>query len=234
LKIAGILFDKDGTLVDFDRTWKPAYHRALDEFCQHHADPGLKTRCLTASGYDVEREITLPNSPLAVEGSDDVAAIWLAEAGLKRDEETILHLVGIMENVAADRPVPLFDVAALFARLAERGMTLGIATMDAEWVARRMVEQMSAEKHISFYAGYDSGFGRKPGPGMAREFCAVTGLAPEEIMVVGDNRHDLDMARNAGAGLAVGVCSGTANHEDLAEFADHVIEDATGVEQLLT
>ncbi len=52
-------------------------------------------------------------------------------------------------------------------------------------------------------------------------------------MVVGDNPHDLHMARDAGAGLAVGVCSGVGGIEDLKADADHVIEDATGVVWLL-
>ena len=233
MNIRGILFDKDGTLIDFEQTWMPAYHAALDFLCNPLPDPDLKNRCLVASGYDIDRGCTVPNSPLAVEGSDDIAMIWLETAGLSSDKGTIDRLVQIMEEYSADHPVPLFDVEALFKRLVDRNLTLGVATMDAEWVARRSMDKLSAAEHIQFYAGYDSGFGRKPGPGMAQKFCADTKLQPDQIIVIGDNLHDLHMSINAGAALSVGVCSGVANRDDFADVADHVIEDATEIEDLL-
>jgi phosphoglycolate phosphatase len=44
-----------------------------------------------------------------------------------------------------------------------------------------------------------------------------------EIAVVGDNRHDLVMARAASAGLSVGVLSGTGTRETLEPLADLVL-----------
>ena len=233
LDIRGILFDKDGTLVDFDRTWVPAYHKALDYMCEGETDPSLKMRCLVASGYDAENDKTVPNSPLAVEGSDDVAAIWLGVSGQAVTKNAVSTLVAIMEEEAVDFPAPLFDVAALFSRLGDRKLSVGIATMDAEWVARRSMKQFGADPFIQFYAGYDSGYGRKPGPGMVSAYCDQTGFKPSQIMVVGDNLHDLHMATSAKAGLAIGVCSGVADKEDLVDTADHVFDDATGIEGLL-
>jgi phosphoglycolate phosphatase len=42
--------------------------------------------------------------------------------------------------------------------------------------------------------------------------------------MVGDNRHDLEMARAGGAGLAIGVLSGTGTLETLAPIADVVLD----------
>ena len=42
--------------------------------------------------------------------------------------------------------------------------------------------------------------------------------------MVGDNRHDLEMARAGGAGLAVGVLSGTGTREALPPLADVVLD----------
>ena len=233
MTIRGILFDKDGTLIDFDQTWMPAYHAALEDLCRPLSEPNVKNRCLVASGYDIDRGCTVPNSALAVEGSDDIAMIWLKAAGQPSEKAAIDRLVQIMEDYSADHPVPLFDVATLFKRLTDRHLKLGIATMDAEWVARRSMDKLSAAEHIQFYAGYDSGFGRKPGPGMVQKYCADTNLQPDQIIVVGDNLHDLHMSISAGAALSVGVCSGVANRDDLADVANYVIEDATEIEDLL-
>ena len=78
-----------------------------------------------------------------------------------------------------------------------------------------------------------SGHGVKPGPGMVHGFLAATGLAAGEIMVVGDNHHDMEMGRSAGAGTVVGVLTGTSEHDDLQPHADHVIDDVTQIESLL-
>jgi len=42
-------------------------------------------------------------------------------------------------------------------------------------------------------------------------------------VVVGDNPHDLQMARSAGAGVAIGVLTGNSGAEDLLPLADAVL-----------
>ena len=64
-------------------------------------------------------------------------------------------------------------------------------------------------------------------------FCARTGLEPAEVAVVGDNRHDLEMGQRAGAGLVIGVLTGTGDHADLTERADHVLDSVRDLEALL-
>ena len=46
---------------------------------------------------------------------------------------------------------------------------------------------------------------------------------PREVAVVGDNPHDLEMARSGGAGAAIGVLSGNSGADDLAPLADVVL-----------
>ena len=138
-----------------------------------------------------------------------------------------------METYAAARPEPIFDIAALFDDLAGRDLHLGVATMDGEWVARASLAALHADHEVSFFAGWDSGHGKKPEPGMALAFCAASRLEPAEIMVIGDSLHDLHMGRNAGAGMIVGVRSGVGRQEDLAPHADHMLDNATQIDTLL-
>ncbi len=77
---------------------------------------------------------------------------------------------------------------------------------------------------MDFVAGYDSGHGAKPAPGMVEAFAREIGAACGEVALVGDTLHDLDCARAAGA-VAVAVLSGIATREDLAPHADYVIAD---------
>jgi phosphoglycolate phosphatase len=68
---------------------------------------------------------------------------------------------------------------------------------------------------------------------MVTGFCEATGLAPGAIAVVGDSHHDMEMGRAAGAGLLVGVLTGTGGRDDLAPHAHHVLESIVELEALL-
>ncbi len=49
--IRGIVFDKDGTMTDFHRTWLPAYQEAAQWLARFTGRPSLALRLLVASGY---------------------------------------------------------------------------------------------------------------------------------------------------------------------------------------
>jgi phosphoglycolate phosphatase len=76
---------------------------------------------------------------------------------------------------------------------------------------------------FAFVAGFDSGHGAKPEPGMLAAFCAATCIPAAECAMIGDSTHDLDSGRAAGM-VTVAVLTGIADHADLAPHADVVLE----------
>src|SRR5712671_3727078 len=58
--IRAVLFDKDGTLVDFQRTWGPATHSVLTEISS--GDCALFDRLAAVSLYDSVQRTLLPGS----------------------------------------------------------------------------------------------------------------------------------------------------------------------------
>ena len=230
-RIRGVLFDKDGVLIDFAATWDPVNRRLAAEIAE--GDPALAARLLGAGGYDGATGSPRPGSVLAAGTSPDIAAAWIdhlpawQEAALAREIDRFFDATG------PELLVPLVDVATLFARLKGRGLALGVATNDSEFGARRGLARLGGLAQLDFLAGYDSGHGAKPGPGMAEAFCREAGLAAAEVAVVGDNLHDLEMGRDAGAGLLIGVRSGTGDPAALAAAAHHLIDSVAELEALL-
>ncbi len=125
------------------------------------------------------------------------------------------------------------DLPGLLAGLRADGYALGVATHDSEQGARVQLSGAGAEAAFDFIAGYDSGHGLKPGPGMLLAFAEATGIPPASVVMVGDSRHDLEVAHSAGAAMAVGVLTGPATREDLAPYADHILPSIEHLPALL-
>ena len=117
----------------------------------------------------------------------------------------------------------LFPLQPIFEELKARQIKLGIATNDNEASARNHAAMLQVDHLIDFIAGYDSVEKAKPAGDMVHAFCRACGIEPRHVAVVGDNPHDLEMARCAGAGVAIGVLSGNSTAEDLGALADAVL-----------
>lgn len=231
--IRAVLFDKDGTLIDFRRTWLAAYRGAAAELAARAgAGEALAGALLGRHGYDARHDRFAASSPLLWATNLDIAALWQAEPEL-----TAVDVQPVVERHFSDSktypPVAVTDLGALFDGLRGRGVALGLATMDSTQAARRMLCLFGVADRLDFVAGADAGHGLKPGPGMVRAFCAALGVAAAEVAVVGDNLADLAMARAAGAGLAVAVLTGGCPAEALAAEADLVLASVAELDAAL-
>ena len=222
MSIIGVLFDKDGTLVDFDETWGPTTHAIIHALAQ--GDPGLMRAQAEALHFSLESRRFLPSSPLIAGSSASYGRSWGEALGrtdfaeLKRE----IDRLSAVESLKALTPIGA--PAAALGALQAMGLRLGVATNDSEASARRQIAALGLDEAIEFIAGYDTGHGGKPDPGMVLAFARHLGAPPGRIAMVGDSLHDLDAARAAGA-LAIAVLSGPAQRSELAPRADHVVAD---------
>lgn len=232
MKLKGVLFDKDGTLIDFHSTWMPAYRQAVAMVARTAGRPGIEERLLELGGYDAETDRCSPSSLLASGTTPEIAALWARETGI--DKAWLKDELERLFN--ADAPAfatPVKDLHAVLGRLEARGMALGVATMDSRTSTDATLARLGIDRHFSFICGYDSGHGQKPGRGMVDAFCASVDLSPAEIVLVGDTPHDLDMGRAAAVGKVVGVLTGSSNAEQLDSRCDAVIPGIAELEELL-
>ncbi len=238
MTIRAILFDKDGTLVDLRATWVPRFHAAAGALARAAGlSEGFAAELLRRLGWDPATGRLDADSPLLWATNRMIAERWGAQPELRRLVERgidpLATALRALEDEETHPPVPVGDVAGLFARLSARGLVLGLATMDREAAARRTAQRLGIGDRLAFVAGCDSGFGTKPEPGMVEAFCATVGVPPRAVALVGDSPADLLMARAAGCALAVAVRSGGGPAPVLGRLADHLLQDVHELERLL-
>lgn len=228
----GIVFDKDGTLLDFNKTWLPIYLHAALEFAG--GDRQLADRLLSQHGFAAAQGRFIGGSLLAAGNNRQIAEAWAMQTGKTDQVEAISQRLNeIFQQLGCAHATAVDGLADTLAQLKQAGHKLGVATADSHQGIINTLQSFDVLQQFDFLAGYDSGHGVKPEAGMVLAFCAATGLAVDAVVVVGDNRHDIEMGRNAGAGLCVGVLTGTSTRDDLEDIADIVFDDISALPAII-
>ncbi len=229
--IKGLLFDKDGTLINFSESWLQPMKDVTGLIAEHAGQAGLQMELLLDGGYQPESDSWAKDSAIAFETSENIYKRWSSMVGAELIESLLPQMQAII-YASLKNAVPVIDnLSGLFAQLGSH-YTLGVASMDDEINVAQTLHGLGLHEQLTFYCGADSGFGVKPGPGMVLAFCEQVNLAPQQVAVIGDSTHDLKMARAAGA-VAIAVLSGASSEQTLSEHADMLIADVGDLTQAL-
>jgi phosphoglycolate phosphatase len=217
-----ILFDKDGTLLDFEASWSRVYR----ELCLDLAggDPAVADAMLAAGGYDHAARRFVAGGALAAGHTIDIVRLWYPALAGEALAAMVARIDAAFLVNGATCSVALPGVEETLRTLAEAGLAMGVATNDSTAATSAALAALGIAGQLPHVFGYDSVAHPKPAPDIVLAFSAACGVPLREIAVVGDNRHDLEMARAAGAGAALGVLSGNASRADLAPLADAVLD----------
>ena len=220
--VKAVLFDKDGTLVDFNGTWHALYEKLAMEVT--NGDEARSAKLLEIGGYDQTTGRFIAGSELAAGTTPGIVRLWLpdADAGTFNRWSTRLDRAFVEEGPLAAVPVAGLDKTV--EALEGAGIAMAVVTNDLEQAAHNTMVRFGLREKFMAVLGYDSVPDPKPQAGPVLKFCRDHGFEPAEVLVIGDNGHDIEMARNAKAGYAIGVLSGTGNEADFgAHGADAVL-----------
>ncbi|WP_460274942.1 HAD family hydrolase [Celeribacter sp. ULVN23_4] len=216
--IEAILFDKDGTLMDFQSSWGPWAAQAINRMCG--TDAGLNAAVAQALGFDMTRARFLPDSSVIAGTPKDVLAV-LGPLFPKNSAEEIM---GWLEPKPEDfAPAPVTGLFETCVALRDRGLRLGVVTNDFEASGHDHLKQMGVDALFGTVVGYDSGYGGKPAPGPCLGAAERLGVVAEACIMVGDSLHDLEAASRAGM-IPVAVLTGVAGEEELSPHAEVVLD----------
>ncbi|MET2828981.1 HAD family hydrolase [Mesorhizobium shangrilense] len=230
--IRGILFDKDGTLVDFNATWLGvADFMAMDA---SEGDRWKADRLLAAAGFDFTAKRFKPDSIFASGTNLDVVELWFPRLSVEDQMLAVARFNEITSVQGSKMAVALPGIVDTLSVLHRKSYRLGVATNDSTSGAEKTLATLGVSQLFDAAYGYDAVANPKPAPDTILAFSDLTGLKPAAIAMVGDNRHDLEMARAGGCGLAIGVLSGTGTRESLAEIADVILDSVADLPDFLS
>lgn len=229
--IRAVLFDKDGTLIDFDRTWFSISWQLAQRAAK--GDEVQARALLDAGGYDWLTERFRANSVIAAGTVEDIVSLWHPDVVSEQSRELIEEYDAYCVTEGARSAVAVEALHETLETLRAMGFRLGIATNDSEAGAHATAKALGIDGFFDVVIGYNTAARPKPYPDPLLYFAEKLGLAPHEIAMVGDNLHDLETAHAAGAGLAVGVLSGNSPREALEPHADIVLDSVADLPELL-
>ena len=229
MRIKMIIFDKDGTLMDFDAFWVTVSRLAVPEMLEKlQADPALAEKLLAAIGIhdgttDVQGVLCWGTYRQMGEAMHDTLTACGVECG--REDVVQLTTETYHRHAAAGEIRPACaDIKAVLGEHIRQGRMLAVVTTDGPRVTRQCLLSMDIGQYFSAVCTDDGILPPKPDPMCIDVICEQFGYTKDEIVMVGDTMTDVRFARNGGIRV-IGVAKTEENRAYLAAEADAVVED---------
>ena len=127
----------------------------------------------------------------------------------------------------SDKTRPYPQVPETLAALQQRGLALAVITNKNETHAKQLLADLDLARVFAHLAGGDSLPEKKPSPLPLTSTAAAFGVAPHEMLMVGDSANDILAGKAAGCptvAVTYGYADVRALQQDPATRADYLIE----------
>ena len=227
-----VIFDKDGTLLDFDQMWGGWALEIARRLEGASGKPMIDLLSKTW-GFDPITQHVEPDGELAgktLAYLHDLTLTTLHSAGFDGDAANRIvaaawHLPDSMSLVR-----PIINLESLFIQLHSRNIKIAIATLDDRAPTQTTFTELGVLNYVDALVCADDGVELKPAPDMIFKVCHDLNLQPSQCAMIGDSVSDLQMGRNARVGMTVGVLTGLSDEKKLKPYADQIM---TSIKELI-
>jgi phosphoglycolate phosphatase len=221
-----VIFDKDGTLIDFDSIWGRWAELSVERLAAEAGDSGLEDELYAILGYDRQARRTRAESPLASAGTAQLATIAAAvlyrhgAAWTDAEDRAQQAFVDHGDLPLADLIRPAGDVRGLLSGLQAAGVYVAVITTDHREATEEALEVLGVSHLVDSLVSGDDPVPSKPAPDAVLVTCDRLGVELARTAVVGDTMADLLMAERAGVGLRAAVLTGPGSQDRLQAHSD--------------
>ncbi len=238
MSIKFIIFDKDGTLLDFDSFWGTiSTYAVTDMLTKLHLPENLLPTLLSSIGYkngttDVQGVLCWGTYRLMGEAMHDA----MTHAGVSCDREEVVRLTYETYHQHADKGEirsACHNLKDVLKQLLGQDILLGVVTTDGPVITRQCLEKLDIGPMFSAVCTADGVLPPKPDPYCIEAIMEQFHLTKDEIVMVGDTMTDVQFARNGGIRV-IGVAKTEEGRAFLREKADAAVPDVSHVAAVLT
>lgn len=211
-KLKAVLFDFDGTLMNTNELIIQSWQHVFKKIRGHEADRAVIKSTFGEILWDTMRKFFPEEDP------DEMVAIY-REYQRNINEEPILMFDGMEELVA---------------ELRSRGVLMGIVTSRL-WSSSLQGKYKFDVAHLfdALVSAADTNI-HKPNPEPCLICLDKLGVSPEEAILIGDTKFDIECARNAGVRSVLVGWSLQDGEKLREEYApDYYVEDVAELRELL-
>lgn len=237
MNVDAIIFDKDGTLIDFDAFWVTVSRNAISDVLKELGREDIPI-CEILTAFGVHDGITDINGVLCKGTYAQLGQIVydiLNEHGcnISCDEAVKCVVDAYSKNSDSGEVKPTCpDLAGILRALKNRNIKLAVVTTDNAQITHKCLKELGIESLFDKIYTDDGKTPVKPAPDCAFDFCRLTGVKKERMVMVGDTMTDVTFAKNAGIPV-IGVAKTPQNRALLESYADAVISDISGLCDIL-
>lgn len=231
MKVDAIIFDKDGTLLDFDAFWISVTVKALEDvFRVLSMDDFHLPEIMEALG--VHEGVTDVDGALCKGTYEEIGHIVydvLSRYGCLASRDAVAEMVlkGYNHSVDAGQILPTCpQLKEVLTSLKEQGKCLALVTTDNPLITEKCLRALDIYPLFDKIYTDDGKTPTKPDPYCAHALCEHFGLDQQAVVMVGDTLTDMRFAKNAGI-TAVGLARTAESKAVLLTMADAVIDNMT-------
>jgi phosphoglycolate phosphatase-like HAD superfamily hydrolase len=227
-----VIFDKDGTLIDFQAMWG-SWAIGFIARMRSAVAPDIEHQLFDLFGVDPRSHRIHPAGALAIApeaATQDRIVVLLAAYGYAPAAARAMVTDLWQAPDPATTAVPCADVVGLCGWILRHGAKIAVATADNRIPTVATMQALGIADAISFYACADDvGIAPKPAPDKILAICAALAIEPRHAIMVGDTPADMQMGRAAQVMHCVAVTTGVSTSSELAGHADIVLGTIAGL-----